>query len=66
MIYFIGMLGFVGGFIFGMMLVNFLLRHRPKEDLLHDKSLKWKFGLIVWATALLGAYSFVKMYDLYF
>lgn len=66
MIYVIGILGFIGGFIFGLMLLHFLLRHKSKDELLNDRLLKVKYGLICWAFAGLGAYSFVEMYKYYF
>ncbi len=61
-----GILGFFGGFIFGIMVLHFLLRHKSREELLSDQSLKWKFGLLNWGLAALGAYAFVYMYQLYF
>ncbi len=66
MVYGIGIIGFIGGFIFGQMVLYFFLRNRSREELLNDKFLKWKYGLINWGMALLGAYSFVSMYRYYF
>lgn len=66
MIYIIGIIGFIGGFILGQILLYFMLRHRSREDLLKDKNLKWTYGLINWAVAVLGAYSFVIMYNQYY
>jgi len=59
----IGVIGFIGGFLFGQMVLYFLLRHKTNEELLHDKGLKLKYGLINWACAGLGAYSFVQMFQ---
>ena len=61
-----GILGFFGGFCLGMMVLHFLLRHKSREDLLNDRGLKWKFGLLNWGFAALGAYAFVYMYKAYF
>lgn len=66
MVYVAGIIGFIGGFFAGQMLLYFMLRHRSREDLLNDKSLKWKYGLINWGVAALGAYSFAEAYKLYF
>jgi ABC-type antimicrobial peptide transport system permease subunit len=66
MIYGFGILGFILGFIFGQMLIFFLLRHRSREDLLTDKGLKWKYGLLNWGFAAAGAYLLVVMYNRYF
>jgi len=66
MIYVIGIIGFIGGFIFGQMVLYFLLRHKTNEELLNDRMLKLKYGLIGWGCAVLGAYSFVQTYLYYF
>jgi len=66
MIYGFGIAGFIGGFIFGQMVLYFLLRHKTNEELLSDRLLKLKYGLIGWGCAGLGAYSFVEMYRYYF
>ncbi len=66
MIYVAGIVGLVGGFVLGQMLLLFLLRHRTKEDLLNDKYLKWKYGTLNWLVAALGCYGTVEMYKMYF
>lgn len=66
MVYVVGFIGFIGGFIFGQMLLYFLLRHKSREQLLQDKSLKWKFGLLNWGAAIAGAWAAVETYRLYF
>ena len=62
----IGIIGALGGFIMGQMILYFLLRHKSNEELLTDKSLKLKFGLLNWACAALGAYAFIQTYQHYF
>ena len=66
MIYFVGIVGFIGGFILGLMVLHFMLRHKGRDELLHDRGLKWQYGLLCWVVAGLSAYSFVQMYKLYF
>jgi hypothetical protein len=66
MVYVFGIIGFVGGFILGQMILYFLLRHRSREDLMKDRSLKWTYGLLNWGFAVLGAWSFVVMYNQYY
>lgn len=66
MIYVIGVTGFIGGFILGQMVLYFLLRHKSNQELLNDRMLKLKYGLIGWGCAALGAYSFVQTYKAYF
>lgn len=66
MIVVIGIIGALGGFIMGQMILYFALRHKSNEALLHDTSLRLKFGLLNWACAVLGAYAFIEMYQYYF
>lgn len=66
MITLIALIGFIGGFIFGQMVLYFLLRGRSKAELLQDQSLKWQYGVLNWGIALAGAYAFVLMYGVYF
>ncbi len=65
MVYVLGLIGFIVGFGAGQMLLHFLLRHKTKEELLNDDSLKWKYGLVNWGMAALGAYAFVQTYKEY-
>ena len=61
MIYFVGTVGFIGGFILGQMILAFLQRGKTREQLLSDKSLRWKYGLLNWLVALLTAASSVYL-----
>lgn len=66
MVYLVGIVGLIGGFMAGQMLLYFMLRHKSREDLLNDRLLKWKYGTLNWLVAALGAYSFVSIYQRYF
>ena len=66
MIYVMGILGFIGGFIFGQMVLYFLLRHKSKDELLNDKGFKWTYGLANWAFSGLGSYGLIVLYQQYF
>lgn len=66
MVYVLGVIGFISGFIAGQMLLLFLLRNVSKEDMLNDKYIKVKYGLLNWIIAILGSYSAVMMYERYF
>ena len=62
MVYGIGIVGFIAGFLAGQMLLYFMLRHKTKEELLSDPYLKWKYGGLNWIVELLGAYGSVQLY----
>lgn len=66
MVYVIGIVGFILGFFAGQALLLVLLKNRSNEELLSNKKLRLKYGIINWASAALGAYAFVKLYQLYF
>lgn len=66
MIYIFGIIGFVGGFILGQALLLYLLRSRPRAELLDNKMLKWTYGVLNWVIAAIGAYCFVYLYHFYF
>ncbi|MEM7618528.1 MAG: hypothetical protein AAF244_03990, partial [Pseudomonadota bacterium] len=57
--------GFVCGFFVGQFLLLRLLKDRPTEELLNNKSLKWTYGVLNWIIAGIGAYSFVFLYQYY-
>jgi len=66
MVYVAGVIGFLGGFCLGIMFLSFMLRNVSQEDLLNDRYLRWKYGILNWLIAILGAYSAVHMYERYF
>ena len=66
MIYVFGIFGFIFGAVAGFMLLYVLLRHKSNDELLNDKSLKLKFGILAWGCAAIGAYVFVQFYEMYF
>jgi hypothetical protein len=47
----VGIVGLLVGFGFGQWILLRLLKDRSKYDLLNDKSLRWKYGLLGWAIA---------------
>jgi len=57
MVYVCGIIGFVLGFAVGIGIINLFLHNRPRADLMHNKSLRWTYGLPVWILA--GASSWV-------
>jgi ABC-type antimicrobial peptide transport system permease subunit len=65
MVYVIGIIGFIAGFALGQMILYFLLRHKSRDELLTDSSLKWQYGLLNWAVAGLCSYAAVYLYGEY-
>ena len=66
MVYVVGFIGLIFGFGMGQALLFFLLRDVPKEDLLEDETIKYKYGLLNWIVAVFGAYLAVSIYNRYF
>lgn len=65
MVYVVGIVGFIGGFYAGQLILLFLLRHKTAEQLTTDPTLKI-YGLLNWVVAVLGAVAFVAIYRNYF
>lgn len=66
MVYVVGFIGFIFGFILGQLVLLHLLRERSRRDLVMDKSLRWTYGILNWIIAGLSSYSFVFMYNQYY
>jgi len=58
-----GIIGFIGGFAFGIFVIGLFLRGRPKRALMQDRSLRWTYGLAVWVFAGLGAWGAIKLFE---
>lgn len=54
MVYVFGISGFVLGFIAGLFVIRLFLKNVSRRELLHDRSLRWTYGLAVWLMAGLG------------
>ncbi|HEY8190745.1 MAG TPA: hypothetical protein VIF12_08665 [Micavibrio sp.] len=65
MAYLVGIMGFIGGFVSGQLLLMFMLRHKSNSELQQDKSLRI-YGLLNWLVAILGAAAMVTLYRHYF
>ena len=66
MIYLFGTLGFIAGFFLGQLFLLRILRNVPKDELMLNKSLHWKYGVLNWAVALITAASAVYLYKYFF
>ncbi len=63
---FVGIIGFVFGFAFGVSIIGIFLRARSKSELIENKSLRWTYGLAVWIFAGFGAWAALWIYEAYF
>lgn len=63
MMYLFGALGFVVGFFAGVFIISMFLKGYSKKELVHDKSLRWTYGVAVWLFAALGTWGGVWFYD---
>jgi len=66
MVYLFAVIGFVFGFSVGLGSINVALRYKTKEQIQNDKSLRWKYGVLVWAFAIVGGWVGVQIYNIYF
>jgi hypothetical protein len=69
MVWMIGIIGFICGFAAGQLLLFWLLRGRNKQEILalmKDAETRWKYGVLNWLVAALGAVSFIMMYRRWF
>ena len=58
-----GIAGFFIGFMIGQLVLSKLLAGKSRDELLSDKSLRLKYGLINWGFALIGAYGAIELYQ---
>lgn len=66
MVYLFAVIGFVFGFSVGLGSINVALRYKTKEQIQNDKSLRWKYGILVWVFAIIGGWLGVQLYNTYF
>lgn len=52
MIWLVGIVGFISGFAAGQMILLRLLKDRTRDELLSDRSLRWRYGLFNWLIAI--------------
>jgi len=65
MVYIVGFIGFILGFAGGLGILYFMLKNVSSEDLIEDKYLKLKYGLLNWGMAIAGACYAVYVYESY-
>lgn len=54
MTYFYAGAGFVLGWAFGLFLISLFLKKYSKKELITDKSLHYKYGMVPWIFAAIG------------
>jgi hypothetical protein len=61
----VGIIGFLSGFALGQIALLRWLKDRTRAELMNNKDLHFKYGLINWAFAILGALCALWVYDYY-
>lgn len=65
MVYIAGITGFFAGFVLGQVMLMHWLKDRSKEEILHNRDLRWSYGVFNWLVAGLCSWLFVVMYNHY-
>lgn len=66
MIYIVFFTGLICGFFLGQMILLRLLRGVSNEELLNNKGLQWRYGLLNWLIAIFTAASALWLYEFHF
>ena len=66
MVYLFGIVGAIVGFSIGLGTINVILRNVPKEKLQSDRSIKWKYGSLVWIFFGFGGWLGIWIYNNHF
>lgn len=56
MLYVCGIMGFLLGFLSGQMFLSFMLRGVSRKEILENKHIQMKYGLLNWGFAIFGGY----------
>jgi uncharacterized membrane protein AbrB (regulator of aidB expression) len=63
--YLVAFAGLVAGFVVGQIILAIILRKRSRQELLTNKDLQRRYGLLNWVIAGVGAYIALRLYYLY-
>jgi hypothetical protein len=66
MVWVVGILGLIAGFIAGQLYLLKALKDKSKHELLHDRNLHWSYGLLNWAIAVVTCVCSVLLYRQFF
>jgi hypothetical protein len=64
MVYLAGLIGFIGGFAIGQGALYILLKSRSTDDILHNRNIRWTYGVFNWLIAGLCCWLCIVMYNL--
>jgi hypothetical protein len=56
-------IGFIGGFMVGQWILMHLLQGIPTNELINNKKLRLKYGIINWLVAIIGGVCSMKLYE---
>lgn len=65
MVYLAGIIGLIGGFSLGQMVLLRLLKDYSNEEIMQNKNLRWTYGVLNWLVAILGSTAMVWAYKQY-
>lgn len=65
MVYVVGAIGLILGFIAGQIILLRLLRNHSNKEILSEKNIIWIYGTFNWILAGTGAYAAVTIYNIY-
>lgn len=63
MVYLVSIVGFILGFLAGQKMLLHMLRDYSNKELLENKALRWKFGMLNWFMAMFGALCSLWVYN---
>ncbi len=66
MLYVVGLIGFIAGFMFGQLILSRMLAGKSKQELMDNKGLHWKYGTLNWLIALLAMAAAMMIYERWF
>lgn len=66
MVYLVGVIGFISGFVLGQYILMGLLKDKSNEELLNNTRLKIVYGSLNWAVAIIVCFTMIRLYQFYF
>lgn len=66
MIWLVGFLGLIVGFVAGQFYLIHALKDKTRHELLHDRALRWSYGVVNWVIAIFTSIASVLLYRQFF